>query len=323
MLAPMEGVVEHHVRDILTGIGGLDACVTEFIRITDQLLPHKIFFKYAQELKQDCKTSHGTPVKIQLLGSHPEPTALNAQALVQLGAKAIDLNFGCPAKTVNSHQGGACLLQYPNRVFSIIKAVRDTVPAEIPVSAKIRLGYEDRESYLDNALAVEAAGANELTVHARSKMDGYKPPAYWHYIAKIRSQLRIPVVANGEIWSVNDYLRCREESEGDDVMLGRGILACPDLARQIKAHLSGETYAPLKWKAICEMLHSYYQKTTPLYDVRNSGNRVKQWLMYLSRQYPEAAVFFQAIKRQSLPQEIEICFKEALSSTKISTENLS
>ena len=138
--------------------------------------------------------------------------AINALELVSYGAKSIDLNFGCPAKTVNSHEGGACLLRSPDRVYSIIKAVRDAVPKAIPVSAKIRLGYEDRSAYLDNAAAVEAAGADELTVHARSNVDGYKPPAYWHYIADIKAALKIPVIANGEIWTLNDYLRCREES---------------------------------------------------------------------------------------------------------------
>jgi tRNA-dihydrouridine synthase C len=314
MLAPMEGVVEHHVRDILTRIGGLDGCVTEFIRVTDQKLPYKVFYKYAQELESDSKTPNGTPVKVQLLGSKPEPMAINAQELVKYGAKAIDLNFGCPAKTVNAHEGGACLLRQPDRVYSIIKAVRDAVPTEIPVSAKIRLGYDDRTSYLDNAQAVEAAGANELTVHARSKADGYKPPAYWSYIADIRARLKIPVVANGEIWSVADYLRCREQSQGDDIMLGRGLLACPDLARQIKAHLNGEDYQPLTWAQICQILFDYYRTTTPLYEERNCGNRVKQWLMYLSRQYPQAGVFFEAVKRKSTPNDIELCFQEALSS---------
>lgn len=312
MLAPMEGVVEHHVRDILSRIGGLDGCVTEFIRVTDQKLPYKVFYKYAQELESDCKTPNGTPVRVQLLGSKPEPMALNALELVRYGAKAIDLNFGCPAKTVNSHEGGACLLRTPDRVYSIIKAVRDAVPRDIPVTAKIRLGYEDRSSYLDNARAVEAAGADELTVHARSKADGYKPPAYWSYIADIRAELKIPVVANGEIWSVADYLRCREQSNGADVMLGRGLLACPDLARQIKAHIKGEDYTPLTWSQICNMLYDYYTLTTPLYCERNCGNRVKQWLMYLSRQYPQASVFFEAIKCKTTPHEIDTCFAEAL-----------
>ncbi|ACE84639.1 tRNA dihydrouridine synthase [Cellvibrio japonicus] len=312
MLAPMEGVVEHHVRDILTRLGGLDGCVTEFIRVTDQKLPYKVFYKYAQELENHCQTPNGTPVKVQLLGSKPEPMALNAQELVRYGAKAIDLNFGCPAKTVNSHEGGACLLRTPDRVYSIIKAVRDAVPRAIPVSAKIRLGFEDRTSYMENAQAVEAAGADELTVHARSKADGYKPPAYWHYIADIKAALKIPVIANGEIWSVEDYLRCREQSQCADVMLGRGLLSCPDLARQIKAYLAGEEYRPLTWGEVCQILFDYYRLTTPLYETRNCGNRVKQWLMYLSRQYPEANVFFEAVKRKTTPADIEACFIQAM-----------
>lgn len=311
MLAPMEGVVEHHVRDILTRIGGLDGCVTEFIRVTDQKLPYRVFYKYAQELETNCQTPNGTSVKVQLLGSKPEPMAINALALVSYGAKAIDLNFGCPAKTVNSHEGGACLLRHPDRVYAIIKAVRDAVPKEISVSAKIRLGYEDRSSYLENAHAVEAAGANELTVHARSKVDGYKPPAYWHYIADIKAQLTIPVIANGEIWSVQDYLRCREESQCDDVMLGRGLLACPDLAKQIKAHMAGEAYQPLTWPEICQLLFIYYQTTASLYHEKHCGNRIKQWLMYLSRQYPQASIFFDDVKRKNLPEEIDQSFKKA------------
>lgn len=312
MLAPMEGVVEHHVRDILSRIGGLDGCVTEFIRVTDQKLPPKVFYKFAPELNNHCLTPNGTPVKVQLLGSNPVSMALNAQELVRYGATSIDLNFGCPAKTVNSHEGGACLLRTPHRVYSIIKAIRDAIPSSVPVSAKIRLGYEDRSTYLDNAQAAEDAGASELTVHARSKVDGYKPPAYWHYIADIKAKLSIPVIANGEVWTLDDYYKCREQSGCDDVMLGRGLLSCPDLARQIKASLTNEDYTPMTWAQICQMLYNYYQLTTPLYEVRNCGNRVKQWLMYLSRQYPEAQIFFEDVKRKSTPDEIDACFQRAL-----------
>lgn len=311
MLAPMEGVVEHHVRAILTEIGGLDGCVTEFIRITDQKLPAKVFYKYAPELLSGSLTPAGTPVKVQLLGSKPEPMAINAIELVNYGAKSIDLNFGCPAKTVNAHEGGACLLRSPDRVYQIIKAVRDAVPASIPVSAKIRLGYEDKSSYLDNAAAVEAAGANELVVHARSKVDGYKPPAYWHYIADIKQKLKIPVIANGEIWTVSDYIRCRDESHCDDVMLGRGLLSCPDLALQIKRHIDGQDYTPLTWEQVLQMLYDYYKLSAPINCEKNYGNRVKQWLMYLSRQFPQANLFFDAVKRKTTPMEFESVFQQA------------
>jgi tRNA-dihydrouridine synthase C len=94
------------------------------------------------------------------------------------------------------------------------------------------------------------------------------------------------------------------------------LLSCPDLARQIKAHLSGEIYKPLSWPEICQILFAYYQKTTPLYEARNCGNRVKQWLMYLSRQYPQAQIFFNEVKRKSEPEDIEQCFSNALDNWK-------
>jgi tRNA-dihydrouridine synthase C len=307
----MEGVVDHQVRTLLTRLGGLDGCVTEFIRVTDQPLPRKVFLRCAPELDNGCLTPSGVPVRVQLLGGNPEPMAVNALRAVRAGANAIDLNFGCPAKTVNKNEGGACLLRQPERVNAIVSAVRAALPPHIPVSAKIRLGYEDRSRYLDNALAIAEAGASELTVHARSKVDGYKPPAYWEYIARIKAAVDIPVIANGEVWSLEDYLRCREQSGCEHVMIGRGLLACPDLARQIKAHLTGEDYPPMTWRQVCALLHDYYRESQPLYPVKYGGNRIKQWLMYLRLYYPQADSFFERIKRENAPAVIEQAFLQA------------
>ena len=300
-LAPMEGVVDHCVRDLLTAIGGIDVCVTEFVRVTHTALPPKVFRRYCPELDNQCLTPSGTPVRVQLLGGQPEPMALNAARLARSGAQAIDLNFGCPAKAVNNSDGGALLLREPERVHRIVAAVRQAVPDNIPVSAKIRLGFDDRSRYLDNARAVFEAGANELTVHARSKVDGYKPPAYWEYLADIREAIDIPVIANGEIWSLADYHRCREVSGCEDVMLGRGLMACPDLALQIKAANAGEDYRPMDWPAICEFLYKYYKSTLHLYPQKYLGNRIKQWLVYLRRQYPRRRGVFRADQAPSRP----------------------
>jgi len=309
-LAPMEGVVDHSVREIMTAIGGVDTCVTEFIRITDTALPPKVFYRYCPELANQCLTPAGTPVRIQLLGGNPEAMAHNAAKLARYGATAIDLNFGCPAKAVNNSDGGARLLREPERVFAIVSAVRKAVPAAIPVSAKIRLGFEDRSLYLDNARAVFEAGATELAVHARSKVDGYKPPAYWEYIAKIRETIAIPVIANGEIWSLADYRRCREISGCDDMMLGRGLMACPDLGLQIKAEQRGEEYTPMLWREICQHLYRYYCDTLDIYPRKYLGNRVKQWLVYLRRQYKEADELFEQIKRHRNPAAMEAAFSQ-------------
>ncbi|MCP8899147.1 tRNA dihydrouridine synthase [Gilvimarinus xylanilyticus] len=312
-LAPMEGVVDYLVRDMLTQVGGIDQCVTEFVRVVDQPLPRRVFRRICPELENGCRTPARTPVKLQLLGGQPDPVAENARRAVRAGALSIDLNFGCPAKTVNKSDGGACLLQTPSRVFAIVEAVRQAVPDDIPVSAKIRLGFADRSSYLENAMACQEGGADELVVHARSKVDGYKPPAYWDYIGRIKQRLSIPVIANGEIWSVADYLNCRTQSGCDDVMLGRGLLACPDLPLQIKAHLRGESYRAMSWLEACELLHDYYRTSFPIYPLKHAGNRIKQWLMYLQFHYPQAKAFFEAIKRERDPDALEQAFVRQLS----------
>jgi len=310
-LAPMEGVVDHQVRPLLTELGGLDGCVTEFVRVTQSALPQRTFLRHGPELAHGCLTPSGVPVKLQLLGGDPDWLALNARRAHEWGARAIDLNFGCPAKTVNRSDGGACLLRQPERLHRIVAAVRQALPTQVPVSAKIRLGYEDAGLYLDNALAAAEAGAGELTVHARTKSDGYRPPAYWHYITRIREALDIPVVANGEIWTLADFKRCRDETGCERFMLGRGLLACPDLARQIEAYRRGEAYRPLDWPRICQLLHRYYRMSLPNYPRKHSGNRIKQWLMYLQRCYPQAEGFFQRIKRERSPERLESAFLAA------------
>src|SRR5690606_6693116 len=156
-------------------------------------------------------------------------------AAESLGAPAIARNFGCPAKTVNRHRGGAVLLDEPALVHDIVAAVRRAVPEHIPVSAKMRLGNCHGDHALDNALAVQSAGAAWLTVHGRTKVQGYTPPAYWDQIGVLRQALAIPVIANGEVWNVADAQRCRDESACDWLMLGRGAVTDPFLALRIRA----------------------------------------------------------------------------------------
>jgi tRNA-dihydrouridine synthase C len=297
LLAPMEGVLDHTLRHLLTAFGGIDRCVTEFVRVTDQRLPVKTFHRLCPELLTGGRTASGVPVYVQLLGGQPEPMARNARRAAALGAPGIDLNFGCPAKTVNRHDGGSVLLKEPARVHAIIAAVRDAVPAPIPVTAKIRLGYEDHHQLEAIARAVVAAGASELVIHARTKSDGYRPPAHWPLLAAVRRELSIPVIANGEIWSPADCRRCQQDSGCDDVMLGRGVLSRPDLPRLIRAEHSGQPLAELPWPAVVALLAAQLETGIAHYPPKYAGNPLKQWLGYLRRHYRGAAVLFESIKR--------------------------
>lgn len=296
-LAPMEGLMDFHLRDILTRIGGIDHCVTEFIRVVDLVYPAKVFRRFCPELFNGGRTASGTPVHVQLLGSNPQSMAANARKAAQLGAPAIDLNFGCPAKTVNKSQGGAVLLQHTHLLHDIALAVRQAVPSHIPVSAKIRLGYGDKSLAVDNALALSEAGIQWLTVHARTKTEGYKPPAYWEYIAKIKEQLRIPVLANGEIWQAQDARNCMAQSGSDLLMIGRGLVSMPDLALQIKRDFALVAHQDFTWQ---QQLHLFLQLAPKLAHLkdRSSTDRLKQWLFYFTRHFSEINELFQIVKKE-------------------------
>lgn len=305
-LAPMEGVLDHHMRALLTAMGGYSHCSTEFIRVIDRLLPPRLYYRYSPELRHGGRTAAGTPVVVQLLGGIPEVMAMNGEQAARLGAPAIDINFGCPSRFVNRKAGGAVLLKEPSRVHEITRAVRNAVPAEVPVSAKIRLGYEDTALALENALAVQEAGASQITVHARTKADGYKYPARWEWLARIRETVTIPMIANGDIKSIEDYRRCRAISGCDDIMIGRGALASPGLARAIQAERMGVAPTATPWQTIVPLLLQLSEtlKESDIAQGRYIGARLKQWLNYLRGGYPEAQHCFEQVRSLKRPEEI-------------------
>lgn len=297
ILAPMEGVVDHTMRALLTSLGGIDRCVTEFVRVSDRLLPPRVFRRLCPELDCGGTTASGVPVYLQLLGGQAQVVADNAARAAQLGAPGIDLNFGCPAKTVNRSDGGAILLREPERVHAIVRATRQAVPNDIPISVKTRLGFDDDSLFLDIARGIEAAGANELVIHARTRRQGYRPPAHWEQIASAGAALTIPVIANGEIWSVDDAQRCQAVSGTADLMLGRGALCRPDLPRLIVAAHNGKAINPMCWDDIAPLMLTYFDLNYAAYDAHYIGNPIKQWLVYLRAYYPQAALLFERVKR--------------------------
>jgi tRNA-dihydrouridine synthase C len=295
LLAPMEGLLDFTLRDVLTRVGGLQRCVSEFIRVTGTLLPERVFLRVVPELAHGGRTPAGVPVRAQLLGSDVHCLAENAQRLAGLGPAGIDLNFGCPAKIVNRHGGGAALLREPETLARIVGAVRRALPAQMPLSAKMRLGYDDPGRAVECAQAIEAGGAGELVVHARTKADGYRPPAYWDRIGAIKRAVRLPVIANGEIWNVADAERCRAESGCDTLMLGRGMVADPGLALAIAGG------AAVNWPALQPQLQHFWQLVVAHIEPRHRAGRLKQWLNYLRRRHPEADALYGELRTVNDP----------------------
>ena len=292
LLAPMEGVLDSLVRELLTEVNDYDLCITEFVRVVDSLLPEKVYYRLCPELANQSLTPSGTAVRVQLLGQHPQWLGENAARAVELGSWGVDLNCGCPSKMVNGSGGGATLLKDPEMIYLGAKAMREAVPSHLPVTVKVRLGWDSGARQFEIADAVQQAGATEITVHGRTKEDGYKADKInWAAIGEIRQRLNIPVIANGEIWDWQSAQDCMAATGCDSVMIGRGALNVPNLSRVIKQN------APkMPWPEVMLLLKKYVrlekQGDTGLYHVA----RIKQWLGYLRKEYAEASGVFSEIR---------------------------
>ncbi|OOF48082.1 tRNA dihydrouridine(16) synthase DusC [Rodentibacter trehalosifermentans] len=306
LLAPMQGVLDPFVRQLLTEINDYDLCITEFIRVVDQCLPEKVFYRLCPELKHQGFTHSGTPVRVQLLGQHPDYLAENAVRVIELGSHGIDFNCGCPSKTVNGSHGGAALLKQPELIYRATQALRKAVPKSLPVSVKVRLGWDDISQAVEIADAVQQGGATEITVHGRSKVDGYRADRInWEKIGEIRTRLNIPVIANGEIWHWQDAQRCLTITGCQDLMVGRGALNIPNLSHVLKSNA-----AKMPWTEIQKLLQNYAE----MENFHDSGfyhvARIKQWLRYLNKEYDEANKIFEKIKTCQTAEDLRERLRE-------------
>ncbi|ANE77021.1 tRNA dihydrouridine(16) synthase DusC [Dickeya solani] len=300
LLAPMEGVLDSLVRELLTEVNDYDLCITEFLRVVDSRLPVKAFYRLCPELRHGSRTPSGTRVRVQLLGQYPQWLAENAARAVELGSWGVDLNCGCPSKMVNGSGGGATLLKDPDLIYRAAKAMREAVPASLPVTVKVRLGWDSGDRQFEIADAVQQAGASELAVHGRTKEDGYRAERInWAAIGEIRRRLRIPVIANGEIWDWQSAQDCMSATGCDAVMIGRGALNVPNLSRVIKYR-----EARMPWPDVVQLLQKYVrlekQGDTGLYHVA----RIKQWLGYLRKEYHEASELFSQVRALTTSADI-------------------
>ncbi len=295
-LAPMEGVTDDVVRSLITAWGGVDYCVTEFIRVSDAPLSERVLRRECPELDRGARTLAGVPVHVQLLGGDPGRLAETARIAAACGASVIDLNFGCPAPTVNRHDGGASLLRDPCRVENVTAAVRRAVPASVSVSAKVRLGWSDPDDVVAIARAAEAGGAAWLTVHGRTRMQGYAPPVDWVRIGVARESVTIPVVANGDLRTPEDVLRCHEITGCDRFMIGRAAIERPEVYRVLRG--VDAWWSP---RARVAVLETYAQAALGHGGWTTHGAlcRVKQWARALAQGDASLGAVYDRIKRSA------------------------
>lgn len=268
----MEGVGDRCFRKAIASIGGFDEAVRDFIRV-----PKNAHIKsLAAEYEPDELAP--IPLAAQLMGSDPELMAMTAQAMEDKGALRIDINCGCPSNTVTGRGAGSSLLKEPNFLHEVGKAVVQAV--SIPVTIKMRSGFEDTSLFKENLLAAQETGVRYITLHPRTKADGYGPPARWDLIAEAKSILKIPVVGNGDILTVENALEMLRVTRCDALMIGRGSVINPFIFHQIKAHFSKKAYHP-QWENLIRYLNVYVEEMPTNMPMKLKVGKLKQLLGFL------------------------------------------
>ena len=224
-LAPMAGVTDKPFRQMMRQFGK-HLLYTEMVAATSLVYGSK-----TTERMMDL-SDEKAPIAIQLVGNNPEHMAWAAEKAQKNGAFLIDINMGCPVRKLISNTSGAALMQSPILAAEIVEAVKKAV--SIPVTIKTRLGWDKEHINIKEfATYMEQAGADAITVHGRTKADGYRGKADWSKIAEVKEVLSIPVIANGDIIDKKTADACKLQTGADALMIGRGSLGKPWLLAEI------------------------------------------------------------------------------------------
>lgn len=273
----MEGVGDRCFRKAMASIGGFDEAVKDFLRVPQNAHIQSLATAYtANELAP-------IPLAAQIMGSDLELMGQMAFELMQRGAPRIDVNCGCPSNIVTGRGAGSSLLKEPSFLHKVIQSVVRSV--SIPVSVKMRSGFEDTSLFRENLLAAQESGVCYITLHPRTKADGYGPPAKWNLIQEAKELLRIPVVGNGDILQVEDAIRMLQMTKCDGLMIGRGAIMNPFLFHQIKAYFSKIVYEP-KWEDLMNYFDVYLQAMEADMPRKVRVNKLKQLFGFIFKSTP-------------------------------------
>jgi nifR3 family TIM-barrel protein len=286
ILAPMEGVGDRTFRKAMAAVGGFDLAVRDFLRVPRCAHVESLAKAYiADEIAP-------VPLVAQLMGSELDLMAAMAKEIEKRGAPRIDINCGCPSNTVTGKGAGSSLLKEPDFLHQVAKAVVQAV--QIPVSLKMRSGYEDISLFRENLLAAQESGVCYITLHPRTKVDGYGPPARWDLIAEAKSLLKIPLVGNGDILNVTHALDMLRQTGCDALMIGRGSIINPFIFHEIKSHYEKKPFQP-KWEGLLHYFQVYLREIPPDMPPRNKLSKLKQLMSYFFKATPDLLA-----KRQSV-----------------------
>lgn len=277
LLAPMAGLTHSALRQILSGFGGVGLLSTEMLWAKRLPTENPMMSPYLM------RTGLEKPLSYQLLVSTDTDTGPAVDKLHKLQADAIDLNMGCPVRNIRNSGGGSMLMEQPENARRIVREARRAT--QLPISAKIRLGADlDGKTLRDFCAMLEDEGIDMLSVHARLKKEPFARRPRWEWIARIKEWLRIPVIANGGIFTVQDAKDCLRVSGADGLMLGRGAVVKPWLCAEIAREVYGCNIAePVVF--LPDVYGSFIELINDLFMPERRLGRLKEFTHYFARNY--------------------------------------
>lgn len=235
--SPLSGVTDMVFRRLVRRYAPESMMYTEMVNATG--------LHYVKQLPKIMEVDRNErPISIQLFDCRPDFLAEAAVKAVEEGADTVDINMGCPVNKITKNGGGSSLLRQPEVAEAIVREVVKAV--DVPVTVKTRIGWNDKEiTILDFAKRMQDAGAQMITVHGRTRAQGYNGNARWEWIARVKEILDIPVIGNGDIFSVEAAVKCLEQTGADGIMCSRGTLGYPFLVGEVDYFLkTGEQLPP-------------------------------------------------------------------------------
>jgi tRNA-dihydrouridine synthase B len=279
--SPLSGVTDLVFRRLVRRFAPESMLYTEMV--------HASQICHASELPKIMEIDPGErPISVQLFDCRPGFLAEAAQKAALEGADTIDINMGCPVNKITKKGGGSSLLRDPATAEAIVKAVVEAV--EVPVTVKTRIGWDDHDiTILDFAQRMQDAGAQMITIHARTRAQGYTGEARWEWIGRVKEKLTIPVIANGDIVSLEAAIQCLEQTQADGVMCSRGTLGYPFLVGEIDHFLKTGDRKPVP--TLIERLNCAKEHLLALYEYKGERGiqQARKHMSWYAVGFPGAA----------------------------------
>jgi tRNA-dihydrouridine synthase B len=290
-LAPMAGITDYPFRKVMRQFGcGL--AFSEMVSAEGLLRKGKSFIRIVED-------EH--PVSVQLFGARSESLSEAARVVEAMGADIVDLNMGCPAKQVVKAGAGASLMRFPEKVKEILTTVRKSV--KIPLTIKIRSGWDERHiNAVEISRIAEDCGVNAISVHPRTREQGFHGLSDWGLIREVKRAVRIPVIGNGDVTAPSLIKKMVDETGCDGVMIGRGALGNPWIFRsEDSTHSEEGRAASLKERR--HMIDDHLRLIRDYYGEKTAAKEVRKHLYWYTKGLPYCAAFhakFTCLKEEAI-----------------------